>query len=93
MGSIIGYDILCNIVCRPSYRNNYDSGSEKPENQRLQRSLSNEMPKLEFEVSEFFMFGSPLSMVLAYRKILKRTGKVFSWSILKILPKIGLIGN
>ncbi|XP_031779472.1 protein retinal degeneration B isoform X4 [Nasonia vitripennis] len=25
--------------------------------------------KLEFEVSEFFMFGSPLSLVLAYRKI------------------------
>lgn len=25
--------------------------------------------KLEFEVSEFFMFGSPLGLVLSYRKI------------------------
>ena len=25
--------------------------------------------KLDFEVSEFFMFGSPLALVLAYRKI------------------------
>jgi hypothetical protein len=25
--------------------------------------------KLEFEVSDFFMFGSPLALVLAYRKI------------------------
>lgn len=25
--------------------------------------------RLEFEVSELFMFGSPLAMVLAYRKI------------------------
>ncbi|XP_066591659.1 protein retinal degeneration B isoform X3 [Prorops nasuta] len=31
--------------------------------------------KLEFEVGEFFMFGSPLALVLAYRKISSHTDK------------------
>ncbi|XP_058805045.1 protein retinal degeneration B isoform X2 [Phymastichus coffea] len=32
--------------------------------------------KLDFEVSEFFMFGSPLSLVLAYRKISSTADKI-----------------
>jgi len=31
--------------------------------------FSDHQCKLEFEVSDFFMFGSPLALVLAYRKI------------------------
>lgn len=30
---------------------------------------SGSLPKLDFEVNDFFMFGSPLALVLAYRKI------------------------
>ena len=32
-----------------------------------------EGPRLEFDVADFFTFGSPLANVLAYRKILVRT--------------------
>ncbi|KAJ4429410.1 hypothetical protein ANN_21568 [Periplaneta americana] len=40
-----------------------------PAPRRRSSSTSDHQCKLEFEVSDFFMFGSPLALVLAYRKI------------------------
>jgi DDHD domain len=36
---------------------------------------SDQHSKLDFDVSDFFMFGSPLSMVLAYRKVVSAEDK------------------
>jgi hypothetical protein len=37
---------------------------------------------LEFDVSEFFSFGSPLSLVIAYRRMLTDTGNQSIFEIL-----------
>lgn len=47
-----------------------------PRRRRSSSSSDTRLPKLEFEVSDFFMFGSPLSIVLAARKLHdSKTGK------------------
>lgn len=46
--------------------------------------------KLEFDVSDFFLFGSPLALVLAYRKIsaqYDKSGKVIKIVFFFILTK------
>lgn len=42
---------------------------------RRRSSSTSEQIKLEFEVADFFMFGSPLALVLAYRKISSQDDK------------------
>lgn len=51
-------DLSSSHLQAPSPRRRSSSTSENPHH-----------CKLEFEVSDFFMFGSPLSLVLAYRKV------------------------
>ncbi|KAL0272196.1 UNVERIFIED_CONTAM: hypothetical protein PYX00_005270 [Menopon gallinae] len=85
MGSILGYDALCRTAQYTSRHNSENSildtdvevaeGNEKhlmaPVPRRRSSSTSEQANycKLDFEVSDFFMFGSPLALVLAYRKI------------------------
>ncbi|VVC93874.1 unnamed protein product [Leptidea sinapis] len=42
---------------------------QAPTPRRRSSATSDNQTKLEFEVSDFFTFGSPLSLILAYRKI------------------------
>lgn len=42
---------------------------QAPSPRRRSSSTSDNQVKFEFEVSDLFMFGSPLALVLAYRKI------------------------
>lgn len=44
--------------------------------------------KLEFEVNELFMFGSPLSLVLAYRKIATADDKASTQISLMLSPQL-----
>ncbi|XP_054289278.1 protein retinal degeneration B isoform X3 [Macrosteles quadrilineatus] len=80
MGSILAYDALCrsNSDATPS-RQEIDnildaefteSHLTAPLPRRRSSSTSEQSSqKFDFEVNELFMFGSPLSLVLAYRKI------------------------
>ncbi|XP_046680815.1 protein retinal degeneration B isoform X3 [Homalodisca vitripennis] len=78
MGSILAYDALCRSNEPPSRQeiDNIldaeftDGHLTAPMPRRRSSSTSDQSSqKLEFEVNELFMFGSPLSLVLAYRKI------------------------
>ncbi|KAG7188206.1 hypothetical protein KM043_016080 [Ampulex compressa] len=84
VGSILSYDALCKSAqSRHNSENSIlESERQTMENeegrhlmaapQRRRSSSNSENPqqvKLDFEVGEFFMFGSPLALVLAYRKI------------------------
>ncbi|XP_076263380.1 retinal degeneration B isoform X4 [Rhynchophorus ferrugineus] len=85
LGSILGYDALCrnnkytsrhgseNSILDNDHKDetsNNDALLIAPPSRRRSSSTSDySQVKLEFEVSDFFMFGSPLALVLAYRKI------------------------
>ncbi|CAL7947664.1 unnamed protein product [Xylocopa violacea] len=85
VGAILTYDALCrtsysrhnsesNILDNQCIENNTNAEDGKhltaPSPRRKSSSLSDSSHcKLDFEVGEFFMFGSPLALVLAYRKI------------------------
>lgn len=70
MGSILAHDALCRS-------SNYEAENDGAESHRLHVSASRSASttsdhrplKLDFEVSDFFMFGSPLSIVLASRRL------------------------
>lgn len=82
IGSIIAHDAMCRSSNRNGsaasgldldFENN-DLDANKllmaPSPRRRSSSTSeNRLPKLEFEVGDFFMFGSPLSIVLASRRL------------------------
>ncbi|XP_076386696.1 retinal degeneration B isoform X3 [Megachile rotundata] len=91
VGAILTYDALCRSThSRHNSENNIldnqgveSSGNPEdgkhltaPSPRRKSSSIS-EMShcKLDFEVGEFFMFGSPLALVLAYRKISSSSDK------------------
>ncbi|XP_011135818.1 protein retinal degeneration B isoform X4 [Harpegnathos saltator] len=85
VGSILTYDALCramqhsrqsseNSILETSNQNNENGGNAEdgkhlsaPSPRR--RSSGTSDNKLDFEVGDFFTFGSPLALVLAYRKI------------------------
>ncbi|XP_034941683.1 protein retinal degeneration B isoform X2 [Chelonus insularis] len=85
VGSILTYDALCRTVQYQSRHDSENSILETDntgENNGDDKHLSAPSPrrrssstsecsqcKLDFDVSEFFMFGSPLALVLAYRKV------------------------
>lgn len=82
MGSILAYDALCRSSVKqgendgPEIDCNIEIGSDgklltAPVFRRRSSSTSEQcgLTRLDFEVTEFFMFGSPLALVLAYRKL------------------------
>ncbi|XP_034182349.2 retinal degeneration B isoform X1 [Osmia lignaria lignaria] len=83
VGAILTYDALCrsthsrhnsenNILDNQGVENNPEDGRHltAPSPRRKSSSISDVSHcKLDFEVGEFFMFGSPLALVLAYRKV------------------------
>ncbi|XP_011863209.1 PREDICTED: protein retinal degeneration B isoform X5 [Vollenhovia emeryi] len=85
VGSILTYDALCKATqhSRHSSENSILEGSGQQGNDNggnedgkhlsapspRRRSSGTSDNKLDFEVGDFFMFGSPLALVLAYRKI------------------------
>ncbi|XP_017880824.1 protein retinal degeneration B isoform X2 [Ceratina calcarata] len=83
VGAILTYDALCrstssrhnsenNILDNHGIENNTEDGRHltAPSPRRKSSSLSDSSHnRLDFEVGDFFMFGSPLALVLAYRKI------------------------
>nr|XP_018915919.1 PREDICTED: protein retinal degeneration B isoform X2 [Bemisia tabaci] len=89
MGSILGYDALCRsgkadddnleseTVTTEEAIRHLDS-TKLHVSAPSRRSSAGEhggQNRLDFEVNELFMFGSPLSLVLAYRKISEPDGK------------------
>ena len=50
--------------------------SSCPTSRRTSTNSQGELAKLEFEVTDFFMFGSPLALVLAYRKLFYGNEKI-----------------
>ncbi|XP_011708156.1 PREDICTED: protein retinal degeneration B isoform X2 [Wasmannia auropunctata] len=91
VGSILTYDALCRATqhSRHSSENsilegngqqgNENSGNEDGKHLSApsprRRSSGTSDNKLDFEVGDFFMFGSPLALVLAYRKIIASNDK------------------
>ncbi|KZC13276.1 Protein retinal degeneration B [Dufourea novaeangliae] len=82
VGAILTYDALCrsthsrhnseNNILDGQATENSDCGRHltAPSPRRKSSSISDfQHSKLDFEVGDFFMFGSPLALVLAYRKI------------------------
>ncbi|XP_073982579.1 retinal degeneration B isoform X1 [Rhodnius prolixus] len=81
MGSVLGFDALCRSGEKQDNEQGNDNYIELSSDgkhlsapiPRRRSSTSSEqsgsLPKLDFEVNDFFMFGSPLALVLAYRKI------------------------
>ncbi|KAL0133524.1 hypothetical protein PUN28_000927 [Cardiocondyla obscurior] len=85
VGSILGYDALCRATqhSRHSSENSILEGSGQQSTEisgnedgkhlaapsPRRRSSGTSDNKLDFEVGDFFTFGSPLALVLAYRKI------------------------
>ncbi|XP_054007489.1 protein retinal degeneration B isoform X1 [Hylaeus anthracinus] len=83
VGAILTYDALCrsshsrhnsenNILNNQGIENNEDGKhlvAPSPRRKSSSTSDGQQSCKLDFEVGEFFMFGSPLALVLAYRKI------------------------
>ncbi|XP_018341092.1 PREDICTED: protein retinal degeneration B isoform X1 [Trachymyrmex septentrionalis] len=85
VGSILTYDALCkatqhsrhssenSILEGTGQQGNDNSGNEDGKHLSApsprRRSSGTNDNKLDFEVGDFFMFGSPLALVLAYRKI------------------------
>ncbi|XP_024891488.1 protein retinal degeneration B isoform X2 [Temnothorax curvispinosus] len=82
VGSILSYDVLCRATqhSRHSSENSILEGSGQQGNDNGEdgkhltapsprRRSSGTSDKLDFEVGDFFTFGSPLASVLAYRKI------------------------
>ncbi|XP_035714341.1 protein retinal degeneration B isoform X2 [Folsomia candida] len=79
MGSILGYDALVKHCCAGQFLNedevppSPDHLLQCPSGETRRRSSSSASDssntKLDFEVSDFFMFGSPLGLVLAHRRI------------------------
>ncbi|XP_018317926.1 protein retinal degeneration B isoform X5 [Mycetomoellerius zeteki] len=85
VGSILTYDALCratqhsrhssenSILEGTGQQGNDNSGNEDGKHLSApsprRRSSGTSDNKLDFEVGDFFMFGSPLALVLAYRKI------------------------
>ncbi|CAH1397917.1 unnamed protein product [Nezara viridula] len=81
MGSILAYDALCRSSVKQGDNEGQDADNSAevsndgklmaPVFRRRSSSTSEQsgLIKLEFEVNDFFMFGSPLSLVLAYRKL------------------------
>lgn len=71
MGSILAHDALCRTSNDETV-----ADSNVPEANRLhvtpsrRHSSTTENLKLDFEVSDFFMFGSPLSIILASRRLM-----------------------
>jgi len=85
IGSILAHDALCRSVNRHGsegsgldhmefdHHNDLDANRllMAPSPRRRSSSTSeNRLPKLDFEVGDFFMFGSPLSVVLASRRLM-----------------------
>ncbi|KAB0792480.1 hypothetical protein PPYR_14439 [Photinus pyralis] len=66
--SILDSDIL---VIKDEVQVNESGHLTAPSPRRRSSSTSDQssLPKFEFDVSDFFMFGSPLALVLAYRKM------------------------
>lgn len=81
MGSILGYDALCRsnrsndsdiLVPDTDIIVAHENGNSLMTIPGIRRSSSsNDLinAKFEFEINDFFMFGSPLALVLAFRKI------------------------
>ncbi|XP_030750427.1 protein retinal degeneration B isoform X2 [Sitophilus oryzae] len=85
LGSILGYDALCrnnkytsrhgseNSMLDNDHKDDYTNMdtflTAPPPRRRSSSTCDYSQIKLEFDVSDFFMFGSPLALVLAYRKI------------------------
>ncbi|XP_076382325.1 retinal degeneration B isoform X2 [Megalopta genalis] len=81
VGAILTYDALCrsaqsrhnseNNILDSQVENNDDGRHLAAPSPRRKSSSINDLQhsKLDFDVGEFFMFGSPLALVLAYRKI------------------------
>lgn len=84
MGSILAHDALCRSTNRPSSDLSPFDASELDHNdldanrlltaplprRRSSSTSENRLPKLDFEVGDFFMFGSPLSVILASRRLM-----------------------
>lgn len=85
IGSLLAHDALCRSSNRPSSElsafdaidhENNDLDANRllaaPLPRRRSSSTSdNRLPKLDFEVGDFFMFGSPLSVILASRRLME----------------------
>ncbi|KAL1140219.1 hypothetical protein AAG570_000151 [Ranatra chinensis] len=78
VGSILAFDALCRSSERTEVETGFDLILESdnkhlsapiPRRRSSSTSEHGNLVKLDFEVSELFMFGSPLSLVLAFRKI------------------------
>ncbi|XP_055915004.1 protein retinal degeneration B isoform X5 [Eupeodes corollae] len=79
MGSLLAYEALCraNGTNRDEDDRVVDIELDakrllvapSPRRRRSSSSSDTRLPKLDFEVSDFFMFGTPLSIVLASRKL------------------------
>ncbi|XP_055385938.1 protein retinal degeneration B isoform X2 [Condylostylus longicornis] len=59
MGSVLAYEALC----RNSEISKYDTNPKATSNNDIK------IKKLDFEVNDFFMFGTPLAVMLAFRRI------------------------
>ncbi|KAH1011851.1 hypothetical protein HUJ04_001131 [Dendroctonus ponderosae] len=84
LGSILGYDALCrtssshsrhgseNSILDNEHKDDFANDSFLTTRHPARRSSSISEAshiKLEFEVSDFFLFGSPLALVLAFRRL------------------------
>lgn len=54
----------------------YTRHASCPNSRRTSTGSQSDLGKFEFEVTDFFMFGSPLALVLAYRRFSKGTEKI-----------------
>lgn len=84
IGSILAHDALCRSSHRPGSEasgldgpdiehNHLDANRllmAPPPRRRSSSTSENRLPKLDFEVGDFFMFGSPLSIILASRRLM-----------------------
>lgn len=67
------YDKLLHMTSMFCYYKKLSFSSRSEDNSHTRQD--NYGSTLAFDVNEFFSFGSPLSLILAYRKILSETGR------------------
>lgn len=69
IGSILAHDALCRTSGYDNVRENDGPEANKPFVSSVSQNITPNLLKLDFEVTDFFMFGSPLSIVLASRRL------------------------
>ena len=66
---------------RKSHNHPHVRHASCPNSRRTSTGSSGDLGKFEFEVTDFFMFGSPLGLVLAYRKMCLAEDKTSEYTV------------